>query len=63
MKRDEQGTETGFAPEVQKAYLRAMQSIDPQSIRYLEAHPEASLVLKQLQLEEVLSQNFGNLKK
>ncbi|WP_189002377.1 hypothetical protein [Deinococcus roseus] len=52
-----------FSPEVQRAYLRAMQSIDPAALHYLENHPEASKVLKQLQLDEVLSEAFKGLKK
>ncbi|GEM46154.1 hypothetical protein [Deinococcus cellulosilyticus] len=52
-----------FSPEVQKAYLRAMQSIDPSALTYLETHPEASKVLKQFQLEEVLSDTLKGLKR
>ena len=52
-----------FSPDVQKAYIRAMGSIDPSALRYLETHPEASKVLKQFQLEEVLNDTLKGLKK
>ncbi|WP_034337995.1 hypothetical protein [Deinococcus misasensis] len=52
-----------FSPEVQQAYIRAMQSIDPSALKYLEAHPEASKVLRQSQLQEVLSETLKGLKK